>query len=84
MLVRVRVFSGNSLWGDADEPKKSVLAQVSEAATVVDTMGGRIHVRWDETAQVQRLDTCRSSRRLYAPGLQAHAGDCFATTDSGQ
>jgi hypothetical protein len=37
--------------GEADEPKKSLLAQASEAAMAVDTMGGRMHVRWDETAQ---------------------------------
>ena len=37
--------------GEADEPKKSVLAQASEDAIVADTMGGRMHVRWDETAQ---------------------------------
>jgi len=33
------------------EPKKAVLAQASEDVMVVDTMGGRMHVRWDETAQ---------------------------------
>ena len=37
--------------GEAKEPKKSVLAQASEDAMVVDTMGGRVRVRWDETAQ---------------------------------
>ena len=37
--------------GEAEEPKKMVLAQASEDAMVVDTMGGRVHVRWDETAQ---------------------------------
>ncbi len=37
--------------GEADEPKKTSLAQASEGAMVVDTMGGRVHVRWDETAQ---------------------------------
>ncbi len=37
--------------GESDEPKKTVLAQATEAAMVVDTMGGRMHVRWDETAQ---------------------------------
>jgi hypothetical protein len=36
---------------EAKEPKKSTLAQASEDAMVVDTMGGRVHVRWDETAQ---------------------------------
>ncbi|PTT74953.1 transposase [Pelomonas sp. HMWF004] len=37
--------------GEANKPKKTVLAQASEDAMVVDTMGGRVHVRWDETAQ---------------------------------
>jgi len=37
--------------GEADEPKKTALAQASADAMVVDTMGGRMHVRWDETAQ---------------------------------
>jgi hypothetical protein len=37
--------------GESDKPKKAVLAQASEDAMVVDTMGGRVHVRWDETAQ---------------------------------
>ena len=37
--------------GEADGPKKTPLAQASEDAMVVDTMGGRVHVRWDETAQ---------------------------------
>jgi hypothetical protein len=37
--------------GEANEPKKTMLAQASEDAMVVDTMGGRVHVRWDETAQ---------------------------------
>jgi len=36
---------------EANKPKKAVLAQASEVAMVVDTMGGRVHVRWDETAQ---------------------------------
>ena len=36
---------------EADEPKKTTLAQASADAIAVDTMGGRIHVRWDETAQ---------------------------------
>ena len=35
---------------EIDWPKKSVLALASEQAMVVDTMGGRVHVRWDETA----------------------------------
>jgi len=37
--------------GEADDAKKTALAQAGEAAMVVDTMGGRVHVRWDETAQ---------------------------------
>jgi hypothetical protein len=37
--------------GEDIELKKTTLAQASEAAMVVDTMGGRMHVRWDETAQ---------------------------------
>jgi hypothetical protein len=37
--------------GEANEPKKTMLAQASEDAMVVDTMGGRVQVRWDETAQ---------------------------------
>ena len=37
--------------GEDIEQKKTVLAQASEDAMVVDTMGGRMHVRWDETAQ---------------------------------
>jgi hypothetical protein len=37
--------------GEADKPKKSALAQASKDAIAVDTMGGRVHVRWDESAQ---------------------------------
>ena len=37
--------------GESDEPKKSVLAQASADVMVAQTMGGRMHVRWDETAQ---------------------------------
>ena len=37
--------------GESKGPKKTVLAQASEDAMVVDTMGGRMHVRWDETVQ---------------------------------
>ena len=36
---------------EADEPNKTTLAQASADAMAVDTMGGRVHVRWDETAQ---------------------------------
>ena len=35
--------------GEADEPRKTVLTQASEDATVIDTMAGRVHVRRDET-----------------------------------
>jgi hypothetical protein len=37
--------------GEGNEPKKTAVAQAGEDAMVVDTMGGRVHVRWDETAQ---------------------------------
>src|SRR6186713_1168808 len=37
--------------GEADEPKKTALARASEDVMVVQTMGGRMHVRWDETAR---------------------------------
>ena len=37
--------------GERDEPKKTVLAQAGEDAMVVDTLGGRMHVRWDDKAQ---------------------------------
>ncbi|WP_241974469.1 hypothetical protein [Paraburkholderia sp. BL17N1] len=37
--------------GEADNLKKSALAQASEEAMVADTMGGRMRVRWDDTAQ---------------------------------
>jgi Transposase DDE domain group 1 len=37
--------------GEHEELKKTTLARASEAAMVVDTMGGRLHVRWDEAAQ---------------------------------
>ena len=36
---------------EANEPKKTALAQASEDVMAVDTMGGRMHVRWDEAAQ---------------------------------
>ena len=39
------------LMGESDELKKTALARASEAVMVTDTMGGRMHVRWDETAQ---------------------------------
>jgi len=37
--------------GEANEAKKTALAQASEDVMVAHTMGGRMHVRWDETAQ---------------------------------
>ena len=37
--------------GESNEPKKTALARASEDAMVVDTMGGRMHMRWDESAQ---------------------------------
>jgi len=36
--------------GEANELKKTVLAQASEDALAVDTMGGRLHLRSDDTA----------------------------------
>ena len=36
--------------GESGEPRKSELALASEQAMVVQTPGGRIHVRWDEGA----------------------------------
>lgn len=37
--------------GESDEPRKTALARRCAVARVADTMGGRVHVRWDETAQ---------------------------------
>ena len=37
--------------GERNEVKKTELARASEDAMVIDTMGGRMHVRWDQTAQ---------------------------------
>ena len=37
--------------GERDEPRKTQLATAAEQAMAVDTLGGRMHVRWDETAQ---------------------------------
>jgi hypothetical protein len=37
--------------GERKEPKKSELTRASEEALVAQTMGGRMQVRWDETAQ---------------------------------
>ncbi|MCY7319355.1 MAG: transposase [Ramlibacter sp.] len=38
--------------GESKKPQKSDLARACDEAMVVDTMGGRVHVRWDEKAQV--------------------------------
>jgi hypothetical protein len=51
LLQRWRVFEG--VWhthpmGEAKETKKTQLAQAGEGAMFVDTMGGRVHVRWVE------------------------------------
>ncbi|HSM20939.1 MAG TPA: hypothetical protein VK876_01890 [Rubrivivax sp.] len=45
------MFGTLTRWIEANEPKKTALAQAGEDAVAVDTMGGRVHVRWDETAQ---------------------------------
>jgi hypothetical protein len=37
--------------GEHKKPGKTALAAASEDAMVVQTMGGRMHVRWDETAR---------------------------------
>jgi hypothetical protein len=37
--------------GELKDLKKTALSQASEEAMVVDTMGGRMHVRWDDQAQ---------------------------------
>jgi hypothetical protein len=37
--------------GERKEPSKTALAAASEEAMVVQTMGGRMHVRWDESAR---------------------------------
>ena len=37
--------------GERKMPSKTALAAASEEALVVQTMGGRMHVRWDETAR---------------------------------
>ena len=37
--------------GESSKAKKTVLAQASEDVMAVDTMGGRMHVRWDDTVQ---------------------------------
>ena len=36
--------------GESKRKQKTALAQAAEAM-VVDTLGGRMHVQWDETAQ---------------------------------
>jgi len=37
--------------GQTEGPRKSALAQATEEPMVVDTVGERMPVRWDETAQ---------------------------------
>ena len=37
--------------GESSKAKRTALAQASEDVMVAQTMGGRMHVRWDETAQ---------------------------------
>jgi len=50
-LARFAVIWQTHQTGEAYEPKKTALAQASADVMVADTMGGRMHVRWDETAQ---------------------------------
>ena len=38
--------------GELTKRKKTGVAQASEAFAAVQSMGGRMHVRWDETAPV--------------------------------
>ena len=37
--------------GESSKAKRTALAQASEDVMVAQTMGGRMHVRWDEAAQ---------------------------------
>ena len=37
--------------GESSKSKKTLLAHADEEAMAVDTMGGRVHVRWDDKAQ---------------------------------
>ena len=37
--------------GELVKRQKTAVAQASEEFVAVQTMGGRMHVRWDETAQ---------------------------------
>jgi hypothetical protein len=37
--------------GELNRRKKTALAQASQESVAVQTMGGRMHVRWDPTAQ---------------------------------
>lgn len=37
--------------GERKQPMKTAVAEAGEQALVVQTMGGRMHVRWDETAR---------------------------------
>ena len=51
---------------EANELKKSVLALASEAAMAMDTMGGRVHVRWDETAHATLMLGILAGSKRYA------------------
>jgi hypothetical protein len=48
-LTLPRLVTCSRLGVIGDEPRKTVRAQTSEDAMVVDTMAGRVHRRWDET-----------------------------------
>ena len=37
--------------GESSKSKKTLLAHAAEEAMAVETMGGRVHVRWDDKAQ---------------------------------
>jgi hypothetical protein len=49
---------------EANEPRKTVLAQASEDAMVVDTMAGRTHLRWDQTSPPPVLSAPESLQLL--------------------
>ena len=55
--------------GEVIEQQKTVLAQASEDAMVADTMGGRMHIRWDETVQATPHGQieCRLGAEYHAP-----------------
>ena len=60
--------------GEVIEHKKTVLAQASEDAMVVDTMGRRVHVRWDETAQATPHGQIAFFAEFLAPPACSTAG----------